>query len=38
MSCSLVGFFLDIVGPTKRVMKIVQRNSVPSIFTGKLGG
>ena len=38
MSCSLVGFFLDIVGPTKRVMKIVQRNSIPSIFTGKLGG
>lgn len=33
MSCSLVGFFLDIVGPTKRVMKIVQRNSIPSIFT-----
>lgn len=33
MSCSLVGFFLDIMGPTKRVMKIVQRNSIPSIFT-----
>jgi uncharacterized membrane protein len=34
MICSLVGFFLDIVGPTKKVMKVIQRNSLPSIFTG----
>jgi hypothetical protein len=35
MICSLVGFFLDIVGPTKKIMKLIQRNSLPSIFTGK---
>ncbi|PNF23554.1 hypothetical protein B7P43_G05608, partial [Cryptotermes secundus] len=33
MICSLVGFFLDIVGPTKKAMKVIQRNSIPSIFT-----
>ncbi|XP_063221324.1 transmembrane protein 127-like [Bacillus rossius redtenbacheri] len=30
---SLVGFFLDIVGPTKKIFKIIRRNSIPSIFT-----
>ncbi|KAJ9594352.1 hypothetical protein L9F63_014228 [Diploptera punctata] len=30
---SLVGFFLDIIGPTKKILKIVQKNSIPSIFT-----
>nr|CAD7261461.1 unnamed protein product [Timema shepardi] len=33
MISSLVGFFLDIVGPTKKIFKIIRRNSVPSIFT-----
>ncbi|KDR18783.1 transmembrane protein 127-like [Zootermopsis nevadensis] len=33
MISSLVGFFLDIVGPTKKFMKVIQRNSIPSIFT-----
>ncbi|GLG95588.1 RING-box protein 1A [Gryllus bimaculatus] len=33
MISSLVGFFLDIVGPTKKVLKVVRRNAVPSIIT-----
>lgn len=30
---SMVGFFLDIVGPTRRVLKIIRRNAIPSICT-----
>ncbi|PSN50160.1 hypothetical protein C0J52_11969 [Blattella germanica] len=33
MISSLLGFFLDIVGPTRKILKIIQRNSIPSIFT-----
>lgn len=34
MLSSLVGFFLDIVGPTRKIFKIIRRNAIPSIFTG----
>lgn len=33
MISSLMGFFLDIVGPTKKSLKNIQRNSIPSILT-----
>lgn len=33
MLSSLVGFFLDIVGPTRKIFKIIRRNAIPSIFT-----
>ncbi|XP_071448521.1 transmembrane protein 127-like [Hetaerina americana] len=33
MASSLFGFFLDIIGPTKKSLQFIQRNSLPSIVT-----
>lgn len=31
---SLVGFCLDVVGPTKKILNNLRKNAVPSIATG----
>ncbi|XP_049952780.1 transmembrane protein 127-like [Schistocerca serialis cubense] len=33
MSSSLLGFFLDIIGPTTKILRTIRRNAIPSIFT-----
>ncbi|KAG8234789.1 hypothetical protein J437_LFUL006621 [Ladona fulva] len=33
MISSLFGFFLDIIGPTRKSLQFIQRNSLPSIIT-----
>lgn len=30
MICSLIGFFLDIIGPTKKILRKIQKNAIPS--------
>ncbi|XP_067003438.1 transmembrane protein 127 [Anabrus simplex] len=33
MISSLIGFFLDIVGPTRKTLKVIRRNGIPSTIT-----
>lgn len=33
MISSLIGFFLDIVGPTRKILKVIRRNGIPSTLT-----
>ena len=33
--CSVCSFFLDLLGPTQKALKLIHRNAIPSITTGK---